>query len=66
MQGWFQGAAARLSIPGLLLLAAGAFLTYGSGLVAGRWLHRPQAETAVKLAGLALAVIGALLMMKLV
>ena len=55
----------RLDITGLLLLAAGAALTFGSAKVAERLFPNKTnlAGTVMKFVGLALAVVGALILL---
>ena len=60
---YWQGVLARVNIPGLALLALGAVLCFGAGRIAG-WIGKQGGDRAVmplKVAGLVLAVAGAII-----
>ena len=65
---YWQGVASRLSIPGLVLLVLGAAAIFGAPKLCAR-LFRQGGERAimpVKVAGLVLAVLGALILLDLI
>lgn len=65
---YWQGVASRLSIPGLVLLLLGAGVI-GSAPKLCAWLFKQGGERAimpVKVAGLVLAVLGALILLDLI
>ncbi len=65
---YWQNVLSRLSIPGLCLLALGAALGYGAKWVGGK-LFKQGGERAVvplKVAGLALALVGALILLDII
>ena len=62
---YWQGVLSRLSIPGILLLIAGAALTLWAPKLTGLLFKKggERAVTPLKVVGLALAVLGALILL---
>lgn len=58
----------RLNVPGLALLILGAVLVYASGPISGRLFPEKgdKANIAVKAAGCAVALVGALLLLDII
>lgn len=62
---YWQGVLSRLSVPGILLLIVGAALTLWAPKVAGLFSQKggERAVTPLKVVGMALAVLGALILL---
>ena len=60
---YWNGVLSRLNLPGIALLLLGALLTYGAPRLAPRFFPKggDRAVMPLKVAGLALAVVGAVL-----
>jgi Na+/proline symporter len=68
MTSYWQGVLSRLSVPGLILLALGAVLCYGAPKIASL-IWKEEAERAItplKVAGLLVAILGAIILMDLI
>ena len=65
MSDYWQDVLARLSVPGLILALLGAILCYGAPKIAPRiWKQGgDQAIMPMKVAGLALAILGVLILL---
>ena len=64
----WNGVLERLSVPGLILLAAGAVLGYGARWLAPKLFAKggDRAVVPMKVVGLALALLGALILLDII
>lgn len=64
----WNGVLARLSVPGLILLVAGAVLGYGARRLAPLFFGKggDRAVTPMKVVGLGLALLGALILLDII